>query len=169
MQTIQNCASLPGLPPAHSLTVEEVLARFGVSDERGLDEAEAEARRAEFGPNQLPQAKPPSMWWRFLGQFLEPVIGILIAAALISGLMGDVIDTLAILAIVLLNGVIGFLQEERAERAIAALQRLSAPLAKVLREGRLRSIPAARPRPRRPDRPGGRRQHPRRRQAPQGV
>ena len=59
------------------------------------------------------------MWWRFFGQFLEPVIGILIAAALISGLMGDVIDTLAILAIVLLNGVIGFVQEERAERAIA--------------------------------------------------
>ena len=142
MQTIQNCASLRGLPPAHSLTVQEVRARFGVSDERGLDEAEAEARREEYGPNQLPQAKPPSRWWRFLGQFLEPVIGILIAAALISGLMGDVIDTLAILAIVLLNGVIGFLQEERAERAIAALQRLSAPLAKVLREGHLQSIPA---------------------------
>ena len=142
MQETSNDASLRGLPPAHSLTVQEVRARFGVSDERGLDEAEAEARREEYGPNQLPQAKPPSRWWRFLGQFLEPVIGILIAAALISGLMGDVIDTLAILAIVLLNGVIGFLQEERAERAIAALQRLSAPLAKVLREGHLQSIPA---------------------------
>ena len=110
MQETSNDASLRGLPPAHSLTVQEVRARFGVSDERGLAEAEAEARREEYGPNQLPQAKPPSRWWRFLGQFLEPVIGILIAAALISGLMGDVIDTLAILAIVLLNGVIGFLQ-----------------------------------------------------------
>ena len=56
--------------------------------------------------------------------------------------MGEWVDTLAILAIVLLNGVLGFIQEERAERALAALQRLSAPLAKVLREGRLRSVPA---------------------------
>ena len=74
------------------------------------------------------------MWHRFLGQFLEPVIGILIVASVIAGLMGEWIDTLAILAIVLLNGVLGYLQEDRAERALAALQRLSAPMAKVLRE-----------------------------------
>ena len=131
-----------GSPPHHSLTVGKVLASFRAVDERGLDGVEAEARRAEFGPNRLPQAKPPSMWRRFLGQFLEPVIGILVAAAVVSGLTGDVIDTLAILAIVLLNGIIGFVQEERAERALAALQRLSAPLAKVLREGRLQALPA---------------------------
>jgi Ca2+-transporting ATPase len=82
------------------------------------------------------------MWRRFLGQFLEPIVAILIVAALVSGLLGDVIDTLAIVGIVLLNGVIGFIQEERAERALSALQRLSAPLAKVLREGQLQSIPA---------------------------
>ncbi len=135
-------AERPETARAHSWTAEDTLARLGALDDRGLDEASVEARRAEWGPNQLPRARPPSMWWRLLAQFLEPVIGILVAAALISGLTGDVIDTVAILAIVILNGVIGFVQEERAERAIAALQRLSAPLARVLREGQLRSIPA---------------------------
>jgi Ca2+-transporting ATPase len=121
---------------------DQVTARFGVVTERGLGESEVVARRAEFGPNQLAEPPMPSRWRRFLGQFLEPVIGILIAAAVIAGLMGDAVDTLAILAIVLLNGILGFIQEERAERALAALQRLSAPMAKVLRDGRLRSVPA---------------------------
>lgn len=128
--------------PVHSLTVRDTLARFDSLDESGLDEAEAATRREKWGPNLLPRAKPLSIWRRFLAQFLEPVIGILIFAAVISGVMGDVIDTVAILAIVLMNGIIGFVQEERAERAIAALQGLSAPLAKVLRAGQLRSIPA---------------------------
>jgi Ca2+-transporting ATPase len=120
----------------------EVLARCGVDGEQGLGEAEVDVRRAESGPNQLAEPPAPSRWRRLLGQFLEPVIGILIAAAVIAGLMGEWVDTLAILAIVLLNGALGFIQEERAERALAALQRLSAPMAKVLRAGRLRSVPA---------------------------
>jgi P-type Ca2+ transporter type 2C len=128
--------------PPHALSVAEVVARFGVDADAGLDESEVEARRAESGPNQLAEQPPSPRWRRFLGQFLEPVIGILIAAAVIAGLMGEVIDTLAILAIVILNGVLGFIQEERAERALAALQRLSAPIAKVLRQGCLRSVPA---------------------------
>ena len=132
-------------PPtsAHAMSAEDVLARFVVDSERGLGAAEVEARLARFGTNRLVQEPGPSMWHRFLGQFLEPVIGILIVASVIAGLMGEWIDTLAILAIVLLNGVLGYLQEDRAERALAALQRLSAPMAKVLREGRLQSLPAS--------------------------
>ncbi|MHB1556864.1 MAG: cation-translocating P-type ATPase [Isosphaeraceae bacterium] len=119
-----------------------MLSRQGVEPERGLDHADARVRRAKYGANQLEQASPPPLWRRFLGQFLEPLVAILLGAAIVSGLLGDAIDGLAILAIVILNGVIGFIQQERAERALAALQRLSAPLAKVLREGRLQSIPA---------------------------
>jgi Ca2+-transporting ATPase len=105
--------------------------------------AGARHHRPRSGPNGLPEP-PPRPWWRALfGQFLEPVIGILVAAALIAGLMGEWVDTLAILAIVALNGVLGFLQEERAERALAALQTLSAPMAKALRGGALHSIPAS--------------------------
>jgi Ca2+-transporting ATPase len=119
-----------------------VLAINGVDFQRGLDMAEVTRRSATAGPNELEEAPRPSMWWRFLGQFTEPMVAILMIAALISGLSGDVIDTLAILAIVLLNGVIGFIQEERSERALAALQRLSGPLAKALRDGQLHSVPA---------------------------
>jgi Ca2+-transporting ATPase len=137
-----NSDGAPGSSLPHAESAERVLAAFGVDPERGLDLAEVEERRARFGPNQLREASRPPMWRRFLGQFLEPMVAILITAAVVSGLLGDVIDTLAILAIVLLNGVIGFVQEERAERALSALQRLSAPLAKVLREGGLRSVPA---------------------------
>lgn len=132
----------PPPPPAHALSPSDTLTRLAAVREGGLDDAEAAVRRSRYGPNALPQARPPARWRRLLEQFLEPVIGILVVAAIISGLMGDAIDTAAILAIVLLNGLIGFVQEERAERAIAALQRLSAPTARVLRGGTLRSIPA---------------------------
>jgi Ca2+-transporting ATPase len=132
----------PRQAPPHAEPVEGVLARFGVDPRRGLDLAEVAERSTRFGPNQLQEAAPPPMSWRFLGQFLEPMVAILITAAVISGLSGDVIDTLAILAIVLLNGMTGFIQEERAERALSALRRLSAPSAKVLRGGQPRSVPA---------------------------
>ncbi len=127
---------------AHHLTISEVLALLEVDPDRGLDASEVEARRARFGPNELAQAVGVSRWRKFFGQFVEPVIGILIAAAIVAGGMGEWIDTVAILAIVLLNGVLGFVQEERAERAIEALQRLSAPLTRVLRDGQLRSVPS---------------------------
>ena len=142
--------------PPHALPFGEVLARFGVDAERGLDESVVEARRAESGPNQLAEQSPSPRWRRFLGQFLEPVIGILIAAAVIAGLMGELIDTLAILAIVILNGVLGFIQEERAERALAALQRLSGPDRQGLTGGPAAIASGPRPRARRPDRDGGR-------------
>ncbi len=120
-----------------------MLARHGVEPERGLDQNDVQVRLARFGANQLERAAAPPLWWRFLGQFLEPLVAILFIAAIISGLLRDVIDAIAILAIVILNGVIGFIQQERAERALAALQRLSAPRAKALREGQLQSIPAS--------------------------
>lgn len=126
----------------HALPIGEVLALLGVDFERGLGNAEVEARRATSGENRLGERPRPPRWRRLAAQFLEPVIGILVAAAVIAGVMGEWVDTLAILAIVLLNGVLGHIQEERAERALAALRRLSAPMAKVFREGGLRSVPA---------------------------
>ena len=89
----------------------------------------------------MTESPPIPIWRRFLDQFKALVIWLLIVAAIIAGALGEWSDTLAILAIVLLNGLLGFFQEERASRTLAALRRLSAPLAKVRRDGRLQVIP----------------------------
>jgi Ca2+-transporting ATPase len=86
--------------------------------------------------------RPP--WWRrFAGQFADLVVWILVAAAIVSGTLGQWIDATVILAIILLNGFIGFFQEEKAERALSALQKLSAPHAKALRGGQAVSLPTS--------------------------
>ncbi len=130
------------LAAPHALPIEDVLDRLAVDPGRGLSDDEVALRQKAAGLNQLAEPRISPGFWRFARQFLEPVIGILLAAAILSGFLGDWIDTLAILAIVLLNGVLGFVQEERARRAIASLRRLSAPVAKALRGGGLRVIPA---------------------------
>lgn len=127
---------------AHAVAADEVVTRLATDAEHGLSTAEADRRLERHGPNRLKEAPPIPAWRRFAAQFQELVIAILIVAALISGVVGEWADTLAILAIVLLNGVLGFLQEERANRALAALQRLSSPMARVIRDGQHRSIPA---------------------------
>lgn len=126
----------------HSRTLADLLSELSVDPERGLTDADVDERRRRFGPNQLAESPPPPAWRRFAAQLQELVIWILIAAAVVAGALGEWVDTLAILAIVLLNAVIGFLQEERAAQALAALQKLSAPVAKTVRNGLLVSLPA---------------------------
>ena len=94
------------------------------------------------GPNELPEAQPPSLLRLFLSQFTSVIVWVLIGAAIISGLLEDWLDAAAILAIVLLNGLLGFVQEFRAERSLAALRKMSVATARVIRDGVLRSIPA---------------------------
>jgi len=103
-----------------------------------------ERRLIAIGPNRLNQAPSTPTWKRLLGQFNELVIWILIAGAVISLLLGEIVDATAIMAIVVLNGILSFVQEERAEQALAALQQLSAPAAKVIRDGALRTTSADR-------------------------
>jgi Ca2+-transporting ATPase len=135
----------PGVAPPvawHTLTPAEVAGRLGTDSVRGLTAVEADRRRAEVGDNVLRERPPEPWWWKLLRQFQEPVIVILLVAAAIAVALGDWPDAAAIVAIVLVNGIIGFLQEERAQAALAALQRMAAPLAKVIRDGQARSIPA---------------------------
>lgn len=126
----------------HAIDVDTLLVRLE-ADRGGLAEKQVIERREKYGPNRLHEAPAVPRWRKFLGQFKELVIWILIAAAIIAGVVGEWPDTLAILAIVLLNALIGFFQEEKAERAISALQRLSAPVAKVIRRGALTEISAS--------------------------
>ena len=108
----------------------------------GLTADEVAQRRVQHGWNAFTEAPPVPRWKKLVGQFKELVIWILIVAAIIAGVMGEWADTAAILAIVLVNGIIGFLQEEKAGRALAALQKLSSPMAKVIRDSTLQSVPA---------------------------
>jgi Ca2+-transporting ATPase len=109
---------------------------------QGLTAAEAIARQRHYGPNELAQAKPEPRWQRFLAQFTEVLVVMLLAAAIISALLSEWADASAILAIVVVNAVIGFFQEERAAQALEALRKLSAPMAKVVRDSALHVVPA---------------------------
>ena len=120
-------------PPAvHARPVAELFAELSTDPDRGLTTSEAAQRLASHGPNRLAEAPPIPLWRKLLDEFKDLVIWILIVAAIISGLLGEWIDSVAIVAIVLINGLIGFFQKRSAERAIAALMEMSAPMARVL-------------------------------------
>ncbi|MEQ1839435.1 MAG: cation-translocating P-type ATPase [Verrucomicrobiales bacterium] len=125
-----------------SRTGGEVLENFR-SRATGLSREEAGARLAETGPNLLKEGKKVSPLKILLSQFSSLIVWILIFAGILSGFLGDGVDAIAILAIVVLNAVIGFYQEYNAEKSIAALKKMAAPGAKVWRDGLVRSVPAA--------------------------
>jgi Ca2+-transporting ATPase len=130
-------------PPAwHTLPVEVVAERLGVAIRRGLDTAAVTLRQQEFGPNAIREAPPRHWSVMLLGQFKDFMILVLLAAALLAGLTGDAADVAVIMAIVILNAVIGFIQEYRAEAAIHALRRMAAPSASVRRNGRVQTLPS---------------------------
>ncbi len=126
----------------YSRPAAEVLTHFG-SAATGLSAAEAARRLAADGPNALQEGRRINPLWIFFGQFKSLIIWILIAAGVTSGLLGERADAVAILAIVILNAVIGFYQEFNAEKSVAALKKMTAPRAKVRRDGQVASIPAA--------------------------
>ena len=127
----------------HLREAEEVARAHGVQLDRGLHEDEAARRAALHGPNELSEAGRRPAWKLLLDQFTDFMIVVLMAAAVLAGALGDLADTLAILVIVLLNGLVGFAQAWRVDRALAALKRLAASQATVLREGQLRRVPAS--------------------------
>src|SRR5512140_1723393 len=125
----------------HALKTEEVLDHLKVQQD-GLSSAEAQRRLEYYGPNQLKEAPRPTflqMLWEQLNNF---VVILLIVASVISGLLGDYVESAAIMAIVVLNAVLGIVQERRAEEALTALKKLAAPDAQVVRDGRRVSIPS---------------------------
>jgi Ca2+-transporting ATPase len=124
----------PPRPPYHTYPAGRVLEELG-SGERGLPPEEARVRLALHGPNRLPEEAGESPLRLFARQFTDLLIVILAFAAAISGALGEWLDAAAIAAIILLNGVIGFLQEYRAEKALEALKKMTAPVARVIRGG----------------------------------
>ena len=123
-------------------TVDDALAELGTTP-RGLSAEEARKRLKRYGPNELVEKKRKSALRMFLDQFTDFMILVLIAAAVISGVIGEPSDTVAIVVIVLLNAALGFSQEYRAERAMEALKKMSSASATVRRDGVRLSFPAA--------------------------
>ncbi|WHZ24422.1 MAG: cation-translocating P-type ATPase [Nitrospira sp.] len=123
------------LPRWFARSAEELGQELGVSLSEGLTQAEALRRLAAHGSNELPEAPPPSPWHIFQTQCTSLIVWVLIGAAVISGLLGEWIDTGAILAIVLLNALLGFVQEYRAEQSLAALKTMAVTHARVIRNG----------------------------------
>ncbi len=126
----------------HALSAEEVLSSLGTQIEQGLTAEEAEKRQAQYGLNQLVEAPRTTFLKMVIDQLNNFVIILLIVAAVVSALLGEWIDAGAILSIVVLNAVLGVIQESRAEQALAALKKLAAPEAQVLRSGHRISVPA---------------------------
>jgi Ca2+-transporting ATPase len=127
----------------HHVHLDEVGRLLRTHLANGLSSAEAEFRAKEYGPNELAEAPPERWWLKLLNQFNEVVIWILIAATILSAILGNWLEAGAILAIVILNALLGFFQEQKAEKALAALKKLSSPVARVIRDGSLRSVTAA--------------------------
>lgn len=128
--------------PIWTLTPEEALARVD-SRREGLSEAEARERLAKFGPNKLPEKKGRSPVALFFAQFKSLLVLVLIGAAILAGVVGDLKDAIVIGVVVLLNSTLGFLQEYRAEQAVRALAGMLAQRARVRRGGRATEVDAA--------------------------
>lgn len=126
----------------HQKTVEDVFEELN-SSLKGISSEEAEKRLLEYGPNELKEKAKKTPFMMFLDQFRDFMILILIAAAIISGFIGELSDTIAIIVIVVLNAVVGFIQEYRAEKAMAALKKMAAPSATVMRNSMPETIAAS--------------------------
>jgi len=124
------------------LGLEDIARRLETDGKAGLSPASAAEKLRQYGPNELQEKKGRGLLAIFLDQFKGLIIWVLIAAALISGFLKEWVDALAILAIVILNAILGLVQEYRAEKSLAALKKLAAPSSKVIRDGAARIIPA---------------------------
>ncbi len=127
--------------PWHALPAEEVLRRLDASAD-GLTSEEARSRRRRFGANRLPQGRRRPAWLRLLLQFHNVLIYVLLVAGIVTLTLGQIVDASVIFGVVVINALIGFLQEGRAERAMDAIRGMLAPKASVLRDGHRITIPA---------------------------
>lgn len=123
----------------HLETTETVLESLG-SGKNGLDASEARERLNKYGKNKLDEERKKSVFTRFVEQLADPMVIVLFAAAVISGALGEIIDSAVILFVVILNSILGVVQEGKAEKAIEALQKMTSPYSKVRRNGHVVKI-----------------------------
>ncbi|MCS6922085.1 MAG: HAD-IC family P-type ATPase [Elioraea sp.] len=128
-------------PLWHALPAEEVMTRLGVGLD-GITEREGILRLVRYGPNELPEPRRTPAWRRFLAQFENVLIQVLLAAAAVTAVLGHWVDTAVIVAVCVINALVGFIQEGRAEAAMKAVRSLLSHRASVIREGKRKSLDA---------------------------
>lgn len=126
----------------YGMRAHEVEERTNTNVKVGLTEKEAEGRIKKFGTNELDEAKRPSALMVFLAQFKDFMVLVLFGATIVSAFLGEYIDSIAIVAIVIINGILGFFQERKAEKSLEALKELAAPQVTVLRNGKWVKAPS---------------------------
>lgn len=126
----------------HEMNETEVEQALNSDVSAGLTSDEVQSRRKKFGYNELEEGEKQSALLLFFSQFKDFMVLVLLAATLVSGLLGEYIDAVAIIAIVIINGLLGFFQERKAEKSLSALKELSAPQVSVLRDGEWMKIPS---------------------------
>ncbi|TFJ94596.1 calcium-translocating P-type ATPase, SERCA-type [Lentibacillus salicampi] len=126
----------------YQMDVDVVEQKLHVTTKHGLTDKQTDGRRKQYGPNRLESQKNTSKWLIFLKQFQDFMVLILLAATLIAGMLGEYVDAIAIMVIVLVNGFLGYFQEQKAEKSLTKLKEMSAPVASVLREGKWEKIPS---------------------------
>src|SRR5438094_10556726 len=143
---VQGC----GMAADYQRTVQEVVGALGTDSSRGLTEEDAHARLARYGPNQLAAERPVPAWRKFLAQFQDVLVILLLIATAISAVLWLYerdsplpYEAIAISAVVLLNAIMGYIQESRAESAVAALRQMAAAHANVMRDGERERVPTA--------------------------
>ena len=127
----------------HTVTTAEVLQKLEVDPTRGLGAKEADRRRQKYGPNLLKQSRGRSALSILVAQFTSLIVGLLIAATVIAFVLGENVEALAILAVIVINALIGFFTEWKAELTLSALEKQVVPTAEVLRDSHERQIPSA--------------------------
>ena len=126
----------------HALAVDDVVRRLNTSTQKGLDAAEVSQRRTKYGPNRLPEASKRGPFMRFLLQFNNVLVYVLLAAAFTKLMLDYPLDASIILGVVLINGLLGYIQEGRAEKALDSIRHMLSAEARTVRDGQMRLIPA---------------------------
>ena len=128
--------------PHHGLTAHEVVLLLQTDRHDGLPAEEAARRLEQYGPNSLPESAGPGLLVRILRQFHNPLIYVLLVAGAVTAILGEYVDSAVILAVVLVNATVGFIQENRAEAALQSLRSMVRTQARVVRDGRAHVVPS---------------------------
>src|SRR5499427_6466827 len=142
MDAAVNSKSVSGNAPWHAIAVNEVLKRLTTSTEKGLDTGEASTRLQKYGPNRLPEGKKRGPFMRFISQFNNILVYVLLGAGFIKLMLNLWVDAGIIFGVVILNALLGFIQEGKAEKALDSLRNMLSAEARTLRGGETRMIPA---------------------------